>query len=95
MKDNSLLFLILSFGCFWLVLDEVYGSKLITQFVAMILPNTSLKDAILERAETERSYNTSSTDKNKDGQINTDDLRLDENGNYTDTTAGNMAGYKG
>ena len=37
--DKSLLFLLLSFGCIWLILDEIYGNKFISQFVSAIMPN--------------------------------------------------------
>lgn len=96
MKDKGLFFLILSFVCFWLVLDQVFGNKLIEQFVGNILPSTSKSGGVLQQTyEAELQNNTSSTDKDKDGDIDTDDLRKDEDGNYTGTTAGNMAGYKG
>lgn len=73
MKDKGLFFLVLSFSCIWLVLDQVYGNKLITQFVENILPSSS------------KTTNTKSVE----------DLREDENGNITESTVGNTAGYKG
>lgn len=40
MKDNSLFFLILSLGCFWLVLDEFYGHNYISQFIVKLIPKS-------------------------------------------------------
>lgn len=37
--NKDLFFLILSLGCVWLILNQLYGSKLITQFVVMIIPD--------------------------------------------------------
>lgn len=39
MKDKGLFFLTLSFGCIWLVLDQIFGNKLIEQFVGNLLPS--------------------------------------------------------
>lgn len=36
--DKSLSFFTLSMLFFWLVLDEVYGHKYITQFVGAVIP---------------------------------------------------------
>lgn len=36
--DKDLLFFIMAFACLWLVLDELYGNKLISQFVIMLIP---------------------------------------------------------
>lgn len=38
--DKSLLFFIISLVCFWLVLDQIYGNKLVTQFVGNIIPKS-------------------------------------------------------
>ena len=38
MKDNTLFFLVLSLLCFWLVLDEFYGHKYISQFIVKMIP---------------------------------------------------------
>ena len=35
--DKSFLFLILGLGCFWLVLDQVYGNKFINQAVKNVM----------------------------------------------------------
>lgn len=37
--DKGLFFFILSLLCFWVVLDEIYGHKLISQFVIAIIPS--------------------------------------------------------
>lgn len=45
--DKNLFFLILSFVCFWLVLDQYYGKKLISKFVGGITGNlNSVGDSI-------------------------------------------------
>lgn len=41
--DKSLLFLIISCGCFWLVLDQLYGKQLIAQFILAIIPGAKQK----------------------------------------------------
>lgn len=41
MKDKSLFLLVLALGCFWLVLNEIYGSQLISQFILKIIPKVS------------------------------------------------------
>lgn len=38
MKDKSLFFVVLSLGCFWLVLDEFYGKNLVSKFVVKMIP---------------------------------------------------------
>lgn len=37
--NKTLMFLIFGFGCIWLVLDQIYGKKLIGTFVSNILPD--------------------------------------------------------
>ena len=37
--DKSVFFLLLSLICFYLVLDEVYGSKAISRFTVAIIPS--------------------------------------------------------
>jgi len=37
--DKSVFFLLLSLICFYLVLDEVYGSKSISRFTTAIIPS--------------------------------------------------------
>ena len=37
--DKSIFFLLLSAVCFYIVLDEIYGTKLITKFVVAIIPS--------------------------------------------------------
>lgn len=44
MKDKGLFFLTLSFIAFWLILDQIFGNKLIEQFVTNILPSTKKSD---------------------------------------------------
>lgn len=41
MKDKTFFFLILALSCFWLVLDEFYGKKLISKFITNIVPNAT------------------------------------------------------
>lgn len=36
--DKSIFFLLLSLICFYLVLDEVYGSKAVSRFTISIIP---------------------------------------------------------
>ena len=43
MKDKTFFFLILGLGCFWLVLDDFYGRKLLTKFITSIVPNAENK----------------------------------------------------
>ena len=38
MRDKSLFFLVLALICFWLVMNEFYGSRLITQFITTLIP---------------------------------------------------------
>lgn len=37
--DKGLFFLLLSIVCFYLVLDEIYGSKPISRFTVAIIPS--------------------------------------------------------
>lgn len=37
--DKSMFLLLLSLVCFYIVLDELYGKKLISQFVIAIIPS--------------------------------------------------------
>lgn len=37
--DKSIFFLLLAVACFYLVLDEIYGSKGISKFVVAIIPS--------------------------------------------------------
>lgn len=37
--DKGLFFLVLSLCCIYLVLDELYGKKIITNFVIKIIPD--------------------------------------------------------
>ena len=39
MQDKGIFFLVISLGCFWLVLDEFYGKNLITKFITKMIPN--------------------------------------------------------
>ena len=39
--NRSLVYMIFGFGCIWLVLDYIYGSRYISQFVALILGESS------------------------------------------------------
>lgn len=39
--NKTLLFLIIGFAFFWLVLDQIYGNKYISQFVTAIIPAAS------------------------------------------------------
>lgn len=39
MADKSLMFFLIALVCFWLVLDEFYGRKLISQFILKLLPS--------------------------------------------------------
>lgn len=41
MKDKSLFLLVLAMGCFWLVMNELYGSQLISQFLLKLIPKAS------------------------------------------------------
>lgn len=43
--DKNLFFFILALLCGWLILDEVYGNKFISQFVVSIIPNTEKEGA--------------------------------------------------
>lgn len=40
--DKSIFFLIMSVICFYLVLDEVYGSKAISKFTVAIIPSAEV-----------------------------------------------------
>lgn len=37
--NKGLFFMLLSLICFYIVLDEIYGKKMITQFTTAIIPN--------------------------------------------------------
>ena len=37
--NRGLVFILLSLICFYIVLDEVYGNKMITKFTTSIIPN--------------------------------------------------------
>lgn len=37
--NKTLLFLIFSFGFIWIVLNQIYGNKLLSQFVTAIVPS--------------------------------------------------------
>ena len=39
MQDKSLFYFVLSLVCFWLVLDEFFGKKLITKFIVAMIPS--------------------------------------------------------
>jgi predicted type IV restriction endonuclease len=41
MVDKGIVFMILAIGCIWLVIDQLVGKKLISQFVTMILSSVS------------------------------------------------------
>ena len=43
--DKSVFFLLLSLICFYLVLDEVYGSKAISRFTVAIIPSAGEKSS--------------------------------------------------
>lgn len=52
MNDNSksLFFLIISFGCFWLVLDEYYGNKYLSKIVSGLgIGSISVGDSIVNK----------------------------------------------
>lgn len=54
MNDNSksLFFLIVSFGCFWLVLDEYYGQKYLSKLVdGLGIGGSSLSNGIIDASE--------------------------------------------
>lgn len=36
--DKSIIFLILSLGCFWLILDQIIGQKYVSQIITAIVP---------------------------------------------------------
>ena len=39
MKDKGLFYLVLALLCFWLVLDEFYGKRYITNFIVELIPS--------------------------------------------------------
>lgn len=89
MKDKGLFFLILSFVCFWLVLDQVFGNKLIEQFVGNILPSTSKSNSSSLKQQSTDSYNVTNTENLKDGSYNEDENTVNgmtPDGYQTDTS---------
>ena len=38
--DKSLIFLILAMACVWLVLNDFYGSNLVTRFIKTAIPTS-------------------------------------------------------
>ena len=49
--DKSVFFLLLSLICFYLVLDEVYGSKPISRFTVAIIPNAEEKQSSVHESD--------------------------------------------
>lgn len=45
--DKGIFFLLLSIVCFYLVLEEIYGQKIVTSFVKAIIPKSTELDTDL------------------------------------------------